>query len=88
MLKNHLFLSRRATRTTELLSLWLTEKQQPQSHEQQNIEQDILVELHLLFTNITFFRLGVRFFLFFKVLLFVLVFVLVRIFIRIRLAIV
>jgi hypothetical protein len=55
MLKNTLFLSRRATRTTELLSLWLTEKQQPQSHEQQNIEQDILIELHLLFTNITFF---------------------------------
>jgi hypothetical protein len=30
MLKNSLFLSRRATRTTELLALGLTEKQQPE----------------------------------------------------------
>jgi hypothetical protein len=36
MIKNWLFLSRRAARTTELFSLFLTEEQHPNCNQQQN----------------------------------------------------
>lgn len=54
MLKKNLFLSHRATRTTVLLGLGLAEEKKPDSEEHKRKEHDVLVNLHLLFTE-TFF---------------------------------